>query len=65
MSEPNVAPRRPSAATPDLLPSAIDPTVFDEAFLRQLERLMLVTRQAVRGGMKGVRRSAKRGTPRR
>jgi len=45
----------------DLLPSAVDPTVFDEAFLRQLERLMLVTRQAVRGGMKGVRRSVKRG----
>jgi uncharacterized protein (DUF58 family) len=49
------APRR------DLLPSAVDPTVFDEAFLRQLERLMLVTRKAVRGGMKGVRRSSRRG----
>jgi uncharacterized protein (DUF58 family) len=35
--------------------------VFDEAFLRQLERLMLVTRKAVRGGMKGVRRSVQRG----
>jgi uncharacterized protein (DUF58 family) len=45
----------------ELLPSAVDPTVFDEAFLRQLERLMLVTRQAVHGGMKGVRRSVKRG----
>jgi uncharacterized protein (DUF58 family) len=45
----------------DPLPSAIDPTVFDETFLRQLERLMLITRKAVRGGMKGVRRSAKRG----
>jgi uncharacterized protein (DUF58 family) len=45
----------------DLLPSAVDPTVFDEAFLRQLERLMLVTKKAVRGGMKGVRRSVKRG----
>ncbi|MEO6349879.1 MAG: DUF58 domain-containing protein [Candidatus Limnocylindrales bacterium] len=45
----------------DLLPSAVDPTVFDEAFLRQLERLMLVTRKAVHGGMKGVRRSVKRG----
>ena len=43
------------------LPSAVDPTVFDEAFLRQLERLMLVTRKAVHGGMKGVRRSVKRG----
>ena len=48
-------------APPDLLPSAVDPTVFDEAFLRQLERLMLVTRKAVQGGMKGVRRSPKRG----
>jgi len=45
----------------DLLPSSVDPTVFDEAFLRQLERLMLVTRAAVRGGLKGVRRSVKRG----
>ncbi len=45
----------------ELLPSAVDPTVFDEAFLRQLERLMLVTRTAVHGGMKGVRRSVKRG----
>ncbi|MEP7158544.1 MAG: DUF58 domain-containing protein [Chloroflexota bacterium] len=50
-----------SAINRDLLPSAVDPTVFDEAFLRQLERLMLVTRKAVRGGMKGVRRSVKRG----
>ncbi|MEA2622821.1 MAG: hypothetical protein QOH61_1731 [Chloroflexota bacterium] len=46
---------------PDLLPSTVDPTVFDEAFLRQLERLQLVTRKAVRGGLKGVRRSVKRG----
>jgi uncharacterized protein (DUF58 family) len=35
--------------------------VFDEAFLRQLERLMLVTKKSVHGGMKGVRRSVKRG----
>ena len=45
----------------EMLPSAVDPTVFDEAFLRQLERLMLVTRKSVHGGMKGVRRSVKRG----
>ena len=45
----------------ELLPSALDPTVFDEAFLRQLERLMLVSRTAVAGGMKGLRRSSKRG----
>jgi len=50
-----------SAATKELLPSAVDPTVFDEAFLRQLERLMLVTKKSVQGGMKGVRRSVKRG----
>jgi uncharacterized protein (DUF58 family) len=43
------------------LPSPVDPTVFDEAFLRQLERLMLVGRTAVAGGIKGVRRSSKRG----
>ena len=46
---------------PVFLPSAIDPTVFDEGFLRQLERLLLVTRRPVRGGLKGVRRSTKRG----
>src|ERR687896_1536158 len=46
---------------PELLPSAVDPTVFDEAFLRRLEQLMLVARGAVRGGTKGVRRSVKRG----
>ena len=50
-----------SGKRPDLLPSSVDPTVFDEAFLRQLERLMLVTKAAVRGGLKGVRRSVKRG----
>jgi uncharacterized protein (DUF58 family) len=43
------------------LPSDVDPTVFDEAFLRQLERLLLVMRSPVRGGLKGGRRSVKRG----
>jgi len=62
MSDPRAEPTAAEApARHDLLPAAVDPTVFDEAFLRQLERLMLVTRKAVRGGMKGVRRSAKRG----
>ena len=46
---------------PDLLPSELDPTVFDEAFLRQLERLKLLLHQPVRGGLKGGRRSVKRG----
>jgi uncharacterized protein (DUF58 family) len=46
---------------PDLLPSELDPTVFDEAFLRQLERLKLLLNQPVRGGLKGGRRSVKRG----
>jgi uncharacterized protein (DUF58 family) len=46
---------------PAFLPSDVDPTVFDEAFLRQLERLMLLMKSPVRGGLKGGRRSVKRG----
>jgi uncharacterized protein (DUF58 family) len=46
---------------PAFLPSDVDPTVFDEAFLRQLERLLLLMRSPVRGGLKGGRRSVKRG----
>jgi uncharacterized protein (DUF58 family) len=61
MSDSGAAARGASTARTDLLTSAVDETVFDEAFLRQLERLMLVTRSAVRGGLKGVRRSVKRG----
>jgi uncharacterized protein (DUF58 family) len=43
------------------LPDELDPTVFDEAFLRQLERLLLILKAPVRGGLKGGRRSVKRG----
>jgi uncharacterized protein (DUF58 family) len=43
------------------LPSDVDTTVFDEAFLRQLERLVLLMKSPVRGGLKGGRRSVKRG----
>ncbi|MBI2762688.1 MAG: DUF58 domain-containing protein [Chloroflexi bacterium] len=43
------------------LPSDLDPTVFDETFLRQLERLQVLMRAPVRGGLKGGRRSVKRG----
>ena len=43
------------------LPGELDPTVFDEGFLRQLERLLLLMRSPVRGGLKGGRRSVKRG----
>jgi len=43
------------------LPSSVDPTVFDEGFLRQLERLKVMMRAPVRGGLKGGRRSVKRG----
>ncbi len=43
------------------LPNELDPTVFDETFLRQLERLLLLLRSPVRGGLKGGRRSVKRG----
>jgi uncharacterized protein (DUF58 family) len=46
---------------PVFLPTEVDPTVFDEKFLRQLERLLLLMRSPVRGGLKGGRRSVKRG----
>ena len=49
------------SARPAFLPSELDPTVFDEAFLRQLERLQLLMRTPARGGLKGGRRSVKRG----
>ena len=54
------APGRPARARRSC-PSEVDPTVFDEAFLRQLERLLLLMRSPVRGGLKGGRRSVKRG----
>lgn len=54
--------KRPAAGTrQSFLPSEVDPTVFDEAFLRQLERLLVLMRSPVRGGLKGGRRSIKRG----
>src|SRR3954454_17855398 len=43
------------------LPNDLDATVFDEGFLRQLERLGVLMKQPVRGGLKGGRRSVKRG----
>jgi len=46
---------------PVFLPNEVDPTVFDETFLRQLERLLLLMRSPVRGGLKGGRRSVKKG----
>ena len=46
---------------PAFLPSEVDPTVFDEGFLRQLERLLLIMKRPVRGGLKGGRRSVNRG----
>ncbi len=53
---------RPLAGTRQaFLPSEVDPTVFDEGFLRQLERLLVLMRSPVRGGLKGGRRSIKRG----
>ncbi len=55
------SPEPPSGGVTSFLPSELDPTVFDEAFLRQLERLGLLMRQPVRGGLKGGRRSVKRG----
>jgi uncharacterized protein (DUF58 family) len=52
---------RPTGGHPAFLPSDIDPTVFDEEFLRRLERLAILVRRPVRGGLKGGRRSVKRG----
>jgi uncharacterized protein (DUF58 family) len=46
---------------PAFLPSDLDPTVFDEGFLRQLDRLKVLMKQPARGGLKGGRRSVKRG----
>jgi uncharacterized protein (DUF58 family) len=63
----SLTPRPPETASPAagtrqvFLPSEVDPTVFDEAFLRQLERLLVMMRSPVRGGLKGGRRSVKRG----
>jgi uncharacterized protein (DUF58 family) len=55
-------PERPASGTRvAFLPNDLDSTVFDEAFLRQLERLLLLMRSPVRGGLKGGRRSVKRG----
>jgi uncharacterized protein (DUF58 family) len=59
-----VPPDEPSARPTGVkafLPNDLDPTVFDEGFLRQLERLGLLMKQPVRGGLKGGRRSVKRG----
>ncbi len=55
-----VTPARPGGVKA-FLPNELDPTVFDEGFLRQLERLGVLMKQPVRGGLKGGRRSVKRG----
>ncbi len=58
------APQQPQPAKGGVrafLPNELDPTVFDESFLRQLERLGVLMKQPARGGLKGGRRSVKRG----
>ena len=35
-------------------PNDLDPTVFDEGFLRQLERLGVLMKQPVRGGLRAA-----------
>jgi len=54
-------PDRPARGRAAFLPSDVDPTVFDEDFLRRLERLSVLVRRPVRGGLKGGRRSVKQG----
>jgi uncharacterized protein (DUF58 family) len=61
MTQPTTNPAAPQGTRPAFLPNDLDPTVFDEGFLRQLERLLLILRAPVRGGLKGGRRSVKRG----
>ena len=58
---PTTEPAAPGRGRPAFLPSDLDPTVFDEGFLRQLERLLILMKAPVRGGLKGGRRSVKRG----
>jgi hypothetical protein len=61
-TNPAAAPElRPPDGHPAFLPSDVDPTIFDEDFLRRLERLSVLVRRPVRGGLKGGRRSVKRG----
>lgn len=54
-------PPRQAGGRAAFLPSDVDPTVFDEEFLRRLERLAVLVKRPVRGGLKGGRRSVKRG----
>ena len=61
MTETPAATAAAGRSRPAFLPNDLDPTVFDEGFLRQLERLLLLLRSPVRGGLKGGRRSVKRG----
>jgi len=61
MDSPSTPPVAVAGTRQAFLPSEVDPTVFDEAFLRQLERLLLLMRSPARGGLKGGRRSVKRG----
>jgi uncharacterized protein (DUF58 family) len=66
MTLPQTPPANAPVATtgggkPAFLPEPLDPTVFDEGFLRQLDRLKVLMKQPVRGGLKGGRRSVKRG----
>ena len=42
---------RPGGGHPAFLPSDVDPTVFDEDFLRRLEWLAVLVRRPVRGGL--------------
>ena len=61
MTQATNAPEATRGGKPAFLPNDLDPTVFDEGFLRQLERLGVLMKQPVRGGLKGGRRSVKRG----
>jgi uncharacterized protein (DUF58 family) len=56
----NPSPSYPNSQSPNL-PTFQSSTLFDEAFLRRLERLAILSRRAMAGQLQGERRSPKRG----
>jgi uncharacterized protein (DUF58 family) len=54
-------PKLPASQTPSLPNSQSSNRLFDESFLRKLERLAILSRRAMAGQLQGERRSPKRG----
>jgi uncharacterized protein (DUF58 family) len=61
-SDPLGSPRRGAATLGEIRPTAgLSDRLFDEAFLRKLEQLAILSRRAMAGQLQGERRSPKRG----